>query len=209
MKLAIIGFGALGKQIFMHIQQHCSINQLALFDDDCHQKKVKDAFPFKNYTDQYFSTYQFIIALGYKQLENKIKIIEKLEKLGRTLFTFIHPSSYINNTAKILEGCIIYPMCNIDQEVYLEKAVLVNNNVTLSHNCTIGTASYLSPGVVTSGNVQIGKECFIGAGTIISNNIHIGNKVKVGIGSVVTNHIPDDSSVIGNPLKFVNNITLI
>ena len=70
-------------------------------------------------------------------------------------------------------------------------------------------SSYLSPGVVLSGNVSVGADTFIGSGVIVSNGISIGSNSVIGIGSVITQDVPDNSTVIGNPMKFLKTNLVI
>ena len=198
-KIAIVGFGELGQQFFEIFNVNSSVAEFAFFDDLLFDKKIKDAYPFNDFKKDHFAHYDFYIALGYKNLNNKSQIIEELLHLKRNLPKFIHSTSFVNSTAQIGENTFLYPMCNIDKGVCIGKGVLLNNSVTISHNNTIGDCCYLSPGVITSGFVEIGEKTFIGSGAIISNKIKIGKNVKIGIGSVVTCDIPDGCSAIGNP----------
>ena len=59
--------------------------------------------------------------------------------------------------------------------------------------------------MVVCGHVSIGDYTFIGAGTTISNHVTIGKNVIIGIGTVVTKDVPDNVSVIGNPMRIIKN----
>jgi len=208
MKIAFIGYGDLGRQIHTLIQQTGSVEETVFFDDDLYQKKQANAFPFEAYGKELYKNYSFIVSLGYQHLPKKNKVIKSLDDLGRTLHSFIHPSCFVSPSAIIENGAIAYPMCNIDKEVKIGKGVILNNSVTISHNAIVGNCCYFSPGVVLSGNVTIGENTFVGAGAIVANNITIGKNVIIGIGTVVTQDVPGNSSVIGNPMKFVKSLHL-
>ncbi|MGZ8559881.1 MAG: acetyltransferase [Chitinophagaceae bacterium] len=208
MQIAFIGYGELGRQIHAFIRQLYSPAETIFFDDVLHAQKQADSLPFDSYEQELYKNHLFIIGLGYKHLLAKQRAILRLDELGRTIYSFIHPTCFVNSSAIIENGVIAYPMCNIDKEVKIGKGVLLNNSVTISHNTVIGNCCYLSPGVVLSGNVDIGEKTFIGAGAIVANDISIGKNVIIGIGTVVTQHVADDSCVIGNPMKFVNSLHL-
>ena len=53
------------------------------------------------------------------------------------------------------------------------------------------------------GKVHIGSDVFIGNGAIVLPDTTIGNKVIVGAGTVVAKDIPDNSVVVGNPLRIM------
>ncbi|WP_299684330.1 acetyltransferase [uncultured Dokdonia sp.] len=203
-KIAFVGFGALGLQLFEFLNEESDINEDALFFDDIKfENKDERSFPFKDFLNETFKEYEFCVALGYKNLNVKRDIILQLKKANRKLVTFIHPSAFVHPTAEIEEGVIVYPMCNIDQNVIIHSGVLLNNTVTISHDSTIGMATFIAPGAIINGNIKIGSGTFIGSGSLISNSVGIGANVIVGIGTVVTYEIPDDSSVVGNPMRFL------
>lgn len=178
-------------------------DRLYYFDDIAYDAGRKGSWPFSAYIQEEFSDFDFYIGLGYKHLEAKVNIVDHLLRSDRRLPTYFAPSSFVSSSAMIGQGTILYPMCNIDQDVHLGKAVLVNNSVTISHNSIVGDCSYLSPSVTISGFVTIGSKTFIGAGTVIANNVTIGSNVIIGVGSVITRDIPDGTSAIGNPMRIL------
>jgi sugar O-acyltransferase (sialic acid O-acetyltransferase NeuD family) len=203
MKLGVIGNGDLSKQLLSFVNP--SLHSDIVYFDDLHEINNQTHFPFLNWDNERFSEYNFIIGLGYKNLLLKNKLINELQNLSRNLISFCHPSSFVNHSANVGQSVFIYPMCNVDKNVTLNDGVILNNSSIISHDSYIGKCSYISPGVTISGRVKIGENCFIGSGTTIANDVVIGNNVIVGIGSVVTSSIPNNSSVIGNPLKVLNN----
>jgi sugar O-acyltransferase (sialic acid O-acetyltransferase NeuD family) len=209
MKLAIIGYGTLGKQIETFIIE-CNLNieKIIYFDDIAVKGNVSNSFPFPDHLNPVYEEYNFIVALGYKHLQEKNKIQTELIKKGRKLFTLIHKEAYVSNTAIVGKGCIVYPGCIIDNYVKLDDGVLLNNGVIVSHDCEIDSCCFLAPGVILSGRSTIHENCFIGTGTMISNDIKIGANSTIGIGSVITKNIEPGSFIIGNPMKVVKKINL-
>lgn len=209
MRLAFIGFGNLGKQIRNLIFSE-KVDCFIYFDDKLLENNSKDktVYPFEAYKNFDFSGYEIIICLGYKHLTLKLVIIEELEQKNYKLFKFVHPSSFISPFAEIADGVIIYPMCNVDTDVTIEKGTLLNNSVTLSHNSKIGASCFIAPGVIVSGNVIIGDSCFLGTGVKVSNSVDIGKNSIVGIGSVVSMNLKEGSYAIGNPLKIKKRLAL-
>ncbi|HTA62755.1 MAG TPA: NeuD/PglB/VioB family sugar acetyltransferase [Bacteroidia bacterium] len=200
--LSIIGFGELGKQFHNFLSEEKK-DIFIFFDDIAKKNNVKRAYNFDEHKKLEFKETEFYVALGYKHLKFKNRILNELKELGRNIPAYIHPSSFINKSSKLSEGVFVYPMSNIDKGVQIGIGTLLNNSVVISHDTVVGNCCYLSPGVIISGNVKIGNHTFIGSGSIISNNISIGNNVTIGVGTVVTKNIPDNASVIGNPMKIV------
>ncbi len=207
MKIAVIGNGDLAKQVlgFLNPTSKFSI----VYFDDFHKQNSQTHFPFSKWKDEMFSDYNFIIGLGYKNLDVKNKLLSDLINLNRKLLSFSHTSSFVNKSAKIGQSVFVYPMCNIDQNVTLNDGVIINNSTVISHDSSIGKCTYISPGVIISGRVTIGENCFIGSSTTIANDVDVGNNVIIGVGSVVTSNITENLSVIGNPLKILKKPLII
>lgn len=51
----------------------------------------------------------------------------------------------------------------------------------------------------------IGNNVTLGASVIIIGDIHIGNNVIVGAGTVITKDVPDNCTVVGNPMRILKN----
>ena len=194
-QIAFLGFGSLSLQIIdvFNLNNHNYMK----FDDN------NSTFPFDLYYDS-LDKYNWIIALGYKHLNKKNKIINKMLESKCSLYSLIHASSYIAKTANIENGTTIYPMCNIGENTHIKSGAIITSSVTICHNSIIDIGTWVSPGTTILGNVQIGKGCFIGAGTTISNNISIGDNVIIGAGSLITQDILDNYHVIGNPMKILD-----
>lgn len=83
--------------------------------------------------------------------------------------------------------------------------------ISIGNHVTISCATILSHdasmrkgmGYTKLGKVEIGDNCFIGYGSIILPDVKIGNRVIVGAGTVVAKDIPDNSVVIGNPMRII------
>lgn len=208
MLIAFIGYGEMGEQVYELLKQKYATLTPVYFDDELYKSKIKNAHPFKDYLKDDFKKYSFIICLGYKHAVLKDKIFKQLCKQDRKILSYIHASCFVSRSASVGAGTVVYPMCNIDKEVKIGSSVLLNNSVVISHNSIIGNSCYLSPGVALSGNVTIGDNTFLGTGTVVANGIKVGKNVVVGIGTVVTKNIPDNSYVIGNPMKFVDRLLI-
>jgi sugar O-acyltransferase (sialic acid O-acetyltransferase NeuD family) len=205
MKVAsLIGYGALGQQFYANLKD---LNYLKFnyFDDNLFDLKHDFAKQFSLFKDDEYKNTDFYIALGYKNLKLKREILNELILMQRSIPNYIHYTSFINQTAWIGHSVFIYPKCNIDMNVSIDVGTIVNNSVVISHDAIIGSCCYISPGSIICGNVTIGDGTFIGAGTVISNGVKIGENVKIGLGSVITHNIPNNVSVIGNPMRILNS----
>lgn len=204
--IAFIGYGQLGRQIRRLIDA-CGIayHTCYFFDDVMYEQRQANAFPFSQYHSDEFKDAWFFSGLGYQHIERKVAILEHMTNLGRHLPALIHPGVHVDPSVTIGPGCYVYPGSLLDHGVILESGVLVNNAVVISHDCVIGSGTYLSPGITFSGQVAVGKGTFVGTGVNIANGVSIGSFCRVGIGTVVTRSIPDKRSVIGNPMRLLED----
>jgi sugar O-acyltransferase (sialic acid O-acetyltransferase NeuD family) len=202
MNVGFLGYGELGHQVELLLNLFYPKANKIYFDDFIKGEKIDNCLSFLDYK-KYLHELNWLVCLGYKNMDKRLEIINEISKSNFSLLTLVHPTSYVSSSAILSPGVFIYPMCNIDKQVYLGKGVLLNNSVVISHNCEIQDGSYISPGVILSGNVKVGQGSFIGSGTIVSNGISIGDNVYIGVGSVITKNVPEHSWVIGNPQKIL------
>lgn len=76
----------------------------------------------------------------------------------------------------------------------------IGKNFLVHQNVTVGR------GKMVNGNDApiIGDNVLIGTGAIVIGGIHIGNNVKIGAGAVVYKDVPDDCTVVGNPMRIIH-----
>ena len=143
--------------------------------------------------------------LSYSWIE---KLIIKYEKNGFKFPSLIHPSSVISPLAKIGNGVIVMENAVIKHSSLIKKMSVINSLSLVSHDCTVGEYSYISPGVIIGAETDIGKNNFFGMNSkIINGGIKIGSNVYVGGGSMVINNLPSKVKVFGNPAKIIGKNT--
>ncbi|HRI27695.1 MAG TPA: acetyltransferase [Chitinophagales bacterium] len=203
-KIAFVGFGELGEQLWEFIQHSYLPAVRIVFDDTLHGQGLVNAYPFEEYEQDRFKDYHFFIGLGYRRLALKAQVLQRLKELGRSLPRYVHPTCHVAHTAQIGAATYLYPMCNIDRKVQLGEGVLLNNSVVVSHSSLISDNCFLAPSVTVCGYVQVGNGVFIGAGSTVSNGVSIGAGSVIGLGSVVTKNLPNGTQAVGNPLRVVH-----
>lgn len=207
-RIAIIGSGHLGQQIAYHIHQDTDDKVVAFFDEFQEKGILIQSIPVKGGNNDVFAEFQkdsfdeVIIAIGYKHLDFKKEIFEEL-KNRIPFYTFVHSSAFVDSSAKIGQGSIVYPGCVIDQGVEIGENVLLNVSCSVAHDSKVGDNSFLSPCIAVAGFVNIGEQCIIGINTTIIDNINIVPKVQTGGGTVVINNLEQPGLYVGNPARFV------
>lgn len=207
-RIAIIGSGHLGQQIAYHIHQDTEDKVVAFFDEFQEKGSLVNKIPviggnsdaLKEFANNSFD--EILIAIGYKHIDFKKRIFEEL-KDKIPFYTFVHSSVYVDSSAKIGQGSVIYPCCVIDQKVEIGENVLLNVSCTIAHDTKIGSNSFLSPSVAIAGFVNVGEQCIVGINSTIIDNINIVPKTQIGGGTVVINDIEKSGLYVGNPARFV------
>jgi len=207
-KIAIIGAGELGLQIANLVEQDNNYEVCSFYDDFITIGTKINKYKVDGTIDDIYSSFMskkfncLLLGIGYKHLDIRQKLYEKFSE-QIPFATIIHPTCFIDPTAKIGNGSVLYPGCIVDKNAIIENNVLLNLGVVISHNSYIASHSFISPRVVIAGFSSIGECCNIGINTTIIDNIKITNNVFTGGGSVIIKNIELSGLYVGNPARFI------
>ncbi len=122
----------------------------------------------------------------------------------------------------VLPGSSIGENCNICEHTYIEKNVIIGNDVTIKsgvylwEGVRLEDQTFIGPNVTFTNDLKprskryhtkyietiVQKGATIGANsTVIAGNV-IGEYAMIGAGSVVTKNIPNHTLWFGNPAQF-------
>lgn len=205
--LAIVGSGHLGQQIAHYAIVDKHFDDIVFFDDFTAEKTVNGyrVIGKSDRIDDEFAKHTFdqiIIGIGYKHLDVKKKIYEKLKETI-PFATIIHSSAWVDSTAKIGSGTIIYPSSNIDANAIIGENVVVNIAATIAHDSVIENHCFISPRAAIAGFVTIEEQCIIGINATIIDNIRIVAQTQIGGGTVVVKNIEKSGLYAGNPSRWI------
>ena len=206
--IAIIGSGHLGQQIAYYINQDTNDKVVAFFDEYKEKGTLVNGIPVIGGNNDIEEAYEnklfdeILIAIGYKHLDSKKRIFEQyIDRIP--FYKFIHSSAYLDTSAKIGEGTIIYPGCIIDQNTMIGDNVLLNIGCVIAHDTFIGNHSFLSPAIKIAGFVKVEELCILGINSTIIDNIKIVAKTQLGGATVVIKNIDKSGLYVGNPARFL------
>jgi sugar O-acyltransferase (sialic acid O-acetyltransferase NeuD family) len=205
--MLIFGASGFAKQLLPSLQHLGWLDKCVFFDDVTKDTSsyIHRNFPvLRSYSEvsDYFihNSKQFIVGIGGPQ--NRQAISTKLIQLGGIHTSMIDPTSRISNIEVTLdEGVCITQDVIIEPGVHIESGVLINLRATITHDCTIGEFTEISPSVIALGGVKIGKSCFIGAGAVILPKVQIGDHCIIGAGAIVNKSIESGQKVAGVPAR--------
>lgn len=203
-RIAIIGAGDLGRTIFQHATS-AGFEVKGFYDDTCPGSEVmgKPVFGLISDLHERDGWDSILIAIGYKHLRFRKSLFEQMAKRGVPLATLIHPSCYVDPSAEVGSGTILFPRCVIDANVVVDTNCVLNAGCVIAHDSFIGPHSFFGPGVTISGFVRTEECCFFGTGTILIDNLSVGPNTQTGAGAVVVDTF-SGGLLLGVPAKNKN-----
>jgi maltose O-acetyltransferase len=138
-------------------------------------------------------------------IHEKVRFINgaKTIEIGNWVTILWH--TQIQENVKLGQKVFIKKYCDIGQNIVIEDAVTLADNVTLLGN----THDYNDPEkrageLYSPGTKVIGKGAWIGYRAIVLPQVrYIGRGSIIGAGSVVTKDVEDHTIVVGNPAKLI------
>ncbi|MDY0346731.1 MAG: serine O-acetyltransferase EpsC [Acholeplasma sp.] len=143
-------------------------------------------------------SYPGVHALMYYRVAhffNQIKwtgLARIISNMGRTFTNIdIHPGAQIGKGLFIDHGA----------GVVIGQTAVIKDNVVIFHGVTLGSNSVKSTG---NRHPNIGNNVTIYANSVLVGNITIGDNSIIGANSMVKQDIPNNSVVVGNPMRFIS-----
>ena len=210
-KLLIIGAGDLGQQI-CHFVTTDNQYDVVGFVDDWKQKNelvcghlvygcINDTE--KLYQDGVFD--EVLIGIGYKHFDFRKAVYERFKSIV-PFGTFVHSTCYVDPTAEIGKGVVIYPRCIIDKNAQIKDNVFINWGSGIGHDAIVESHTFVAAMVLIAGLSHVGEKCMIGNGTVTIDHISIADSTTIGGGAVVVKNIVEPNGVyVGNPARFLKN----
>ncbi|MDD2336185.1 MAG: acyltransferase [Geobacteraceae bacterium] len=141
----------------------------------------------------------------------------KLSKFINLYGCSIGDNTKIGSFVEIQKNATIGKNCKISSHTFICEGVHVEDDVFIGHGVTFINDTFpraTSPGgrLQTEEDWQvertiIRKGASIGSGATILSNVTIGENAIVGAGSVVTKDVPQNVIVVGNPARFLREIS--
>jgi sugar O-acyltransferase (sialic acid O-acetyltransferase NeuD family) len=210
--LAIVGAGHLGQQIAHYAIADGHYSKVFFFDDFTKKTEVNgiEILGGLDKVLEFSKSKMFdeiLVGIGYKHIEKRKMIYDFLCENEIVFGEIIHSSSWVDPSAIIQKGVVIYPDCSIDAQVVIKNNCVLNIGSVVAHDSVIGSHCFLSPRVAIAGFVDIGEMCIVGINATIIDNVKICDKVQFGGGTVVIKSIEKEGLYVGNPHRFVRKFS--
>lgn len=147
---------------------------------------------------------QFIVAIGNNKVRNEI--MTRINKLGGSTPTLIHPTAVISPSATIGKGVYIQANAYIWTKVRINDFCIISPGAVIAHHSSIGDACLISSQATVGASITIEKEVFIGMGSTTVTGIYkIGQKSTIGAGALVLKDVDSNAVYAGVPAKKIRS----
>ena len=122
-----------------------------------------------------------IITVG--QIESnkiRVKIYNKLKKIGFNLPAIISPIAYVSKHSFIDEGTVIMHHSLINANVRIGKNCIINTKALIEHDSIVEDNCHISTASVINGGVVVKENSFFGSNATSKQSIEIDGFIKAG-----------------------------
>jgi sugar O-acyltransferase (sialic acid O-acetyltransferase NeuD family) len=144
---------------------------------------------------------RFLLAIG--EIEHRHRVIEVLKSRGARFLSLIHPTAYVDSTAVLGEGCIVYPFATVMTEARIGNFVTMNIYSSAGHDARVGDHCSFSPYATLNGFCVLEDEVLLGTHASVLAYQRVGKGSKVSANSVVTQDVSPHTLVFGVPGRHV------
>ncbi len=132
--------------------------------------------------ERLFQRYKYaIVTVGQiKSNAIRVKLFNKLKKIGYKLPVIKSPLAYISKHSYIGEGTVIMHYAFVNANVNIGKNCIINTKALIEHDAIIEENTHISTAAVINGGVVVKKNSFIGSNTTTKEYIEIGGFIRAG-----------------------------
>jgi sugar O-acyltransferase (sialic acid O-acetyltransferase NeuD family) len=133
------------------------------------------------------SKVRFIPAIGYNDVNrNRERIFCKIELLGYSAQSYIHPDARVYTNLPIGPGSVILANAVVEPFVKIGRDSFVWSNSTIAHHSQVGDHCWISSGAVISGKATLKNNVFVGVNATIVDQVTIEDYCIIGGGAFVS-----------------------
>ena len=117
--------------------------------------------------------------------------------------TLIHPTAFLEKSAKIGYGVFIHALSYVGLNVNISDHVLIFQQAIVGQNSNLENFSYVAPRVCLGARVHLKEGAYIGTSASILEDSTIGKWALIGIATVVLRSVDNYDKVVGNPARII------
>lgn len=127
---------------------------------------------------------EVVLAVGYKHLLARRKMLIELQDRGYTISSLIHPAAFVSPDCRLNAGVTIMAGAVCDSNAVVEAGCVVWPGAVVNHDVNVGSNSFISPNATLCGYVNLGESCFVGAGATVVDHVNVPPNTFIKAGSV-------------------------
>ncbi len=112
--------------------------------------------------------------------EIRIRLFQKLKKIGYRLPVIVSPLAYVSKYAFIDEGTIVMHHALINANAKIGKNCIINTKALIEHDVVVEDNCHISTGAILNGGVKILQNSFYGSNATSKEYIEAGGFIKAG-----------------------------
>ena len=193
-KIILVGGGGHCKSCVDVIENENKYKIIAIID-----KKKNFLLSYKVFPESYLNkkliknNYAFVTLGHIRNYKARIRLFNRLKKLGFKIPSIISPLAYISKHATIGQGTIVMHGAIVNAGAVIGNNCIINTNSLIEHDVSIGDHTHISTEATINGGVVIGNKVFVGSRSIIKDNIRIGERSIVGACLYIKKNLQKDS----------------
>jgi sugar O-acyltransferase (sialic acid O-acetyltransferase NeuD family) len=125
----------------------------------------------------------------------RIRLFEKLLRLGFQLPIITSPLAYVSRYANIDCGTVVMHHALVNAGATIGRNCIINSKALIEHDVYIEDHCHIAPGAVLSGGTSIGRAVFFGCNAMSREQISIGAESLIGGGVSVMKNLPENSKI--------------
>ena len=208
MKLIIYGVGEFAKLVRYYFEYETEYKVVAYcLDEQYIENDMFDNLPvvgFDLLEDEYSNTsHKVFIAVGYKNMRVRKLLFEKVQEKNYTMASFISknvlrdPSVKIGENCFVLQGAILEPFCEIEDNTY------INSGVTVCHHAKVSKHCFIAAKALIGGYVRIGENSFLGFSSVVLQKLSLSAETLLGAGAICVRDTTPHGMYLGSPAKYI------
>jgi UDP-perosamine 4-acetyltransferase len=127
---------------------------------------------------------------GIGHIQTRINVTNLLEAAGFTLPAVTHPSSLVESSVLLVNGCQVFAKAYVGAETQFGIGAIASTGCIISHDCILEEYAIVSPGAILAGEVTIGAGALIGMGATINLRVKVGAGAKIGNSATIKENVP-------------------
>ena len=141
----------------------------------------------------------FFVAIGDNA--TRFKVFKACEEQGFNPVSIQHVSAYVSQHSQVGNGTLICAGAVVGVGSVISECCIINTTASVDHDCALGQAVHLSPGVHLAGEVSVGDFSWLGTGVSTRQVLRIASNVIVGVGAAVVSDLDEPGTYVGIPAK--------